>query len=73
MSAGVIEKSDSPYSSPMLVVPKKDGSYRLCLDFRKLNKIIKFDAEPMGDPESIFAKLGASRYFMKVDLTKGSW
>lgn len=73
LAAGVIENSNSSYSSPILVVPKKDGKYRLCLDFRKLNKLVKFDAEPMGDPESIFAKLGESKYFSKIDLTKGYW
>ena len=43
---GVIEKSDSPYSSPLLMVKKKDGRNHPVVDFRKLNKITVFDAEP---------------------------
>jgi len=73
LEIGIIEPSDSEYSTPILVVPKKDGNRRLCLDFRKLNKITKFDAEPMCDTEAIFCKIGGSRYFSKIDLTKGYW
>ena len=47
LELGVIEKSVSPYSSPVVLVPKKDGSVRFCIDFRKLNKVTEFDAEPM--------------------------
>ena len=43
------------------------------IDFRKLNKVTVFDAEPMPDPEEIFAKIGQSKYFSKVDLCKGYW
>ncbi|XP_047482831.1 uncharacterized protein LOC125034845 [Penaeus chinensis] len=73
LEIGIIEPSDSDYSTPILVVPKKDGNRRLCLDFRKLNKITKFDAEPMCDAEAIFCKIGGSKYFSKIDLTKGYW
>ncbi|XP_063600361.1 uncharacterized protein LOC134776542 [Penaeus indicus] len=73
MQLGIIEASDSSFSTPILVVPKKDGNHRLCLDFRRLNKIVKFDAEPMCDPESIFCRLSHRRYFSKIDLTKGYW
>ncbi|XP_077987486.1 uncharacterized protein LOC144442090 [Glandiceps talaboti] len=48
---GVIEPSFSPYASPIVIVKKKDGSNRFCIDFRKLNKITIFDAEPMPNPE----------------------
>ncbi|XP_042886753.1 uncharacterized protein LOC122262710 [Penaeus japonicus] len=44
---GLVEYSMSPYSTPMIAVKKKDGTNRLCLDFRKINKITVFDAEPM--------------------------
>ncbi|GFO34101.1 retrovirus-related pol polyprotein from transposon 297 [Plakobranchus ocellatus] len=47
LESGIISKSTSPYASPITVVMKKDGAIRLCLDFRKLNKITIFDAEPI--------------------------
>ncbi|XP_052680025.1 uncharacterized protein LOC128160712 [Crassostrea angulata] len=54
---GVIEPSDSPYSSPIVLVVKKDYTYRFCVDFRALNRITVFDAEPMPDVDAMFAKL----------------
>lgn len=70
-SAGVIEKSTSPYCNPMVITCKKDGKVRICGDFRKLNAITKFIEEPMSDHNVIFSRLAESKYFMKLDLTKG--
>lgn len=70
---GIIESSESPYASSIVVAKKSDGSKRICIDFRKLNKVTVFDAEPMPDPEEIFAKIGKSKFFTKVDLCKGYW
>ena len=47
LELGVIEKSVSPYSSPVVFVPKKDGLIQFCIDFRKINKVMEFDAEPI--------------------------
>ena len=57
LKANVIEKSDSPFSTPIVLVRKPDGSARFCLDFRATNKRTVFDAEPMLSPEDVFAKL----------------
>ena len=70
---GIIELSSSPYRSPMLLVKKSDGSYRPVIDFRAINKITKFFAEPVPNPEVIFAKLSKARYLSKLDFTKGFW
>jgi len=70
---GVIEKSDSPYSSPLLMVKKKDGRNRPVVDFRKLNKITVFDAEPMPSIENIYGRLSSAQYFSKLDFCKGYW
>ena len=70
---GVIERSSSPYCSPVVIVPKRDGTTRLCIDFRRLNKITVFDSERCEDPESIYARLGKSVYFGKADCAKGYW
>ena len=69
---GVIRGSTSPYASQVVVVRKKDGSNRVCVDYRKLNKITVFDPEPMGSAE-IFHKLSKDKYFSKIDLSKGYW
>ena len=53
----LFEPSISPYLSPIVVVPKKDGSVRFCIDFRKLNKVTEFDAEPMPNMEKIINRM----------------
>lgn len=70
---GVIEDSVSEYASPPLIVPKPDGNIRYCIDFRKLNSVTRFDSEPIPSQESLIGSLGGSRYFSKLDLTKGFW
>ena len=66
LEADVIEKSNSPYSSPVVLVKKPDGSNRFCVDHRKLNRITVFDTD-------IYVKLAGDRYFSKIDLSKGYW
>ena len=73
LDLGVIEQSISPYSSPIVLVPKKDGSVRFCIDFRKLNKVTEFDAEPMPNMEEIINRMSGHKYFTKMDLCKGYW
>ena len=70
---GVIERSESPYCSPVIIVKKKDNTNRFCIDFRVLNKITVFDAEPMPSMEQIFAKLASYKFISKLDLSKGYW
>ena len=55
------------------MVQKKDGSNRLCVDFRKLNKITEVDPEPMTMAEDLFCQLIGMKYLSKIDLTKGYW
>ena len=69
----VIERSESPYCSPIVIVKKKDNSNRFCIDFRVLNKITVFDAEPMPSMEQIFSKLAGYKWITKMDLSKGYW
>ena len=69
----VIEPSISPYSSPVVLVPKKDGSVRFCIDFRKVNKVTEFDAEPMPNMEEVIIKMSGHKFFKKMDLSKGYW
>ena len=73
MESGIIERSNSPYASPIVVVKKPDGSNRICVDYRKLNKITIFDPQPMTKPDDIFAKLKEDKWFSTFDVTKGYW
>ena len=68
---GIIRKSDSPYASPVVVVKKKDGSNRICIDFRRLNKITVTDPQPIPSPAESFLDMSEDKYFSKLDLTKG--
>ncbi|KAK3783846.1 hypothetical protein RRG08_031687 [Elysia crispata] len=68
---GIIRKSDSPYVSPVVVVKKKNGSNRICIDFRRLNKITVTDPQPVPSPAESFLGMSEDKYFSKLDLTKG--
>ena len=63
----------SPYASPIVMVKKEDGSNRVCVDSRKLNKITEVDPEPMTMAEDLFRRLSGKKYLFKIDLTKGYW
>ena len=69
LDLGGTERSVSPYS--VVLVPKKDGSIRFWIDFRKLNKVTEFDAEQMPNMEEVINKLSGHTYFSKTDLSKG--
>ena len=73
LEMGVVRPSTSPYASPIVMVKKKDGSNRVCVDFRKLNKITEVDPEPMTTTEDLFRRLSGKKYLSKIDLTKGYW
>ena len=73
VEAGIAEKSTSPYASPIVIVPKKDNTIRLCVDYRQLNNVTIFDPQPMPKLEDIINKLGKAQYISKIDLTKGFW
>lgn len=72
---GIVRHSVSPWSSPVILIPKKKTSpdaeqkYRLCVDFRKLNESTIPDRYPLGNIDEILEQLGHSRYFSTLDLT----
>lgn len=71
VEAGIIEETNSPYNSPVVLVPKKDKQFRMAVDFRQLNaKTIK-DRFPMPDIESCLNKLAGGKVFISVDLYSG--
>ena len=71
LSAGLVRKSNSPWAFPIVVVRKKDGSARICVDYRKLNDVTKKDAHPLPRIEDIFDALRGSKYFSTIDLASG--
>ncbi|CAB4029730.1 Hypothetical predicted protein [Paramuricea clavata] len=68
-----IEPSQSSWSSPCLLVPKPDGSYRMCTDYRKLNNVTKADTYPIPRIDDCVDKIGTAKYVSKFDLLKGFW
>ncbi|CAF4004061.1 unnamed protein product [Rotaria sp. Silwood1] len=68
---GIIEESTSPWSSPIVLVRKKDGSVRFCIDFRKLNNITTKDAFPMPRIDDIFDHLSQAEYYTTIDFKSG--
>ena len=68
---GVIRRSNSPWASPLHVVPKKDGSWRPCGDYRRLNDITIPDRYPVPNLQDFSSRLAGSTIFSKVDLIRG--
>ena len=73
MEAKIISRSKSPWSFPVVIVDKKDGSKRFCVDFRRLNKITKMKSYPLPLIDDILALLGNAKYFTSLDLKSGYW
>ena len=73
LEAGAIRPSQSSYSSNVVIVRKKDGTIRFCVDFRKLNNKTIKDAYAIPRPEETLHLLAGARYFTKLDLRSGYW
>nr|GFC24199.1 RNA-directed DNA polymerase homolog [Tanacetum cinerariifolium] len=68
---GFIRPSVSPWGAPVLFVKKKDGSMRLCIDYRELNRITIRNRYPLSRIDDFFDQLQGAKYFSKIDLRSG--
>uniref|UniRef100_A0A3B1J3T9 Gypsy retrotransposon integrase-like protein 1 n=1 Tax=Astyanax mexicanus TaxID=7994 RepID=A0A3B1J3T9_ASTMX len=70
---GFAKPSVSPWSSPCLVVPKPDGTFRFCTDYRKVNAVTVPDSFPLPRMDDCIDNIGAAQFVTKLDLLKGYW
>ena len=71
LAAGVVQTSMSPYASPVLLDKKKDGSWRFCVDYRKINAITIKNKFPLPIVDELLDELASSQFFTKLDLRAG--
>lgn len=70
---GIVEPSSSPWASPVVMVRKRDNTYRFCIDFRRLNGVTQRDAYPLPYMNSILDKLRDSKYLTTIDIRSAYW
>ncbi|XP_076031965.1 uncharacterized protein LOC143019869 [Oratosquilla oratoria] len=68
---GIVEPSSSPWASPVVLVPKPDGSMRLCIDYRKLNAVTELDSYPLPRIDDVIDEVGRAQWVTKLDLLQG--
>ena len=73
LEKGVIEESASPWASPVVIVTKKDGSRQFCVDYRRLNDVMRKDAYPIPRIDDSLDTLAGAGWFTTLDLSSGYW
>ena len=71
VNKGFVRPSTSPWGAPVLFVKKKDGSIRLCIDYRELNKVTIRNQYPLPRIDDLFDQLQGAKVFSKIDLRSG--
>ena len=70
LDQGIINSSKSPWAGPIVLVEKKDGTKRMCVDYHKLNNVTTNDTYPLPNIEELIANIGPSKFISTLDLTK---
>ena len=73
LTIGIIKESNGAGSSPTVLLKKKDGSTRFCIDYRQLNQATKVDAYPLPHMEDSLNTLGCAQFFCSLGLASGYW
>src|SRR5438132_14131958 len=73
LEMGIIKESSSPWSWPVLLVPKKNSKNRMCVDYRKLNAVTERDNYPLPLINEVLETFGNAKYFSTIDLASGYW
>ena len=73
LDAGYVQPSKAPYGAPVLFQRKQDGSLRMCVDYRALNKVTVKNKYPIPNASDLFDRLSRASYFTKLDLRAGYW
>ena len=73
LDKGIIRESESPWASPIVIVPKKTGDLRICVDYRPLNNIIITDSYPISHMQDQLENFRTAKYFTALDLASGYW
>ena len=71
LEQGIIKRSTSPYASPVVLVKKKSGALRLCIDYRQLNSLTVKDSFPLPRIDETLEAMGGAKYFSSLDLSHG--
>jgi hypothetical protein len=70
---GVIEESSSPWSSPTVLIPKPDGKWRFCVDYRNINSATIPDVFPLPRVDDLIDRVRRAKFLTKIDLSWGYW
>eukprot|EP00731_Ephydatia_muelleri_P003081 Em0001g3081a len=73
LEQGIIEPADGSWTSPIVLAKKKDGSFRFCVDYRRVNDVTKKDVHPIPRIDDTLDTLAGAQWFSTIDLASGYW